>query len=94
MVRRRRTGGVMLSIVDGVEQLQTFFGQYLPQVSIAVCAPLAIFVFIAFWDVPVAAVMLGAALFTLIGAGGGARAHQPRIANAADRVQGVRRGVP
>ena len=30
-----RTGGVMLSIVDGVEQLQTFFGQYLPQVTIA-----------------------------------------------------------
>ena len=26
-----RTGGVMLSIVDGVEQLQTFFGQYVPQ---------------------------------------------------------------
>ena len=61
-----RTGGVMLSIVDGVEQLQTFFGQYLPQVSIAVCAPLAIFAFIAFWDVPVAAVMLAAALFTLV----------------------------
>ena len=28
-----RTGGVMLSMVDGVEQLQTFFGQYLPQVD-------------------------------------------------------------
>ena len=27
-----RTGGVMLSMVDGVEQLQSFFGQYLPQV--------------------------------------------------------------
>ncbi len=61
-----RTGGVMLSIVDGVEQLQSFFGQYIPQVSIAACAPLAIFAFIAFWDVPVAAVMLGAALFTLV----------------------------
>ncbi len=61
-----RTGGVMLSIIDGVEQLQTFFGQYLPQVTIAACAPLAIFAFIAFWDVPVAAVMLGAALFTLV----------------------------
>ena len=23
-----RTGGVMLSVVDGVEQLQSFFGQY------------------------------------------------------------------
>jgi ATP-binding cassette subfamily B protein len=61
-----RTGGVMLSIVDGVEQLQTFFGQYVPQVSIAVLTPLAIFGFIAFWDVPVAAVMLVFALVTLI----------------------------
>ncbi|HQT78007.1 MAG: ABC transporter [Rhodospirillales bacterium 20-64-7] len=61
-----RTGGVMLSMVDGVEQLQSFFGQYLPQVTIAVCAPVAIFAFIAWWDIPVAAVMLAAALFTLI----------------------------
>src|SRR5579871_6755427 len=61
-----RTGGVMLSIVDGVEQLQTFFGQYVPQLSIAVLTPLAIFGFIAFWDVPVAAVMLFFALVTLV----------------------------
>src|SRR3984893_18048120 len=61
-----RTGGVMLSVVDGVEQLQTFFGQYVPQLCIAVLTPLAIFVFIAFWDVPVAAVMLVFALVTLI----------------------------
>ncbi|MGH7154857.1 MAG: ABC transporter ATP-binding protein/permease, partial [Acetobacteraceae bacterium] len=60
-----RTGGVMLSMVDGVEQLQTFFGQYLPQVTVAICAPLLIFVFIAAWDLPVATVMLAAALFTL-----------------------------
>jgi len=60
-----RTGGVMLSMVDGVEQLQTFFGQYIPQVAIAIAAPVAIFVFIAFWDVPTAAVMLFGALFTL-----------------------------
>jgi ATP-binding cassette subfamily C protein CydCD len=61
-----RTGGVMLSMVDGVEQLQTFFGQYLPQVAIAICAPVAIFAFIAWWDLPVAGIMLAAALFTLI----------------------------
>jgi ATP-binding cassette subfamily C protein CydCD len=60
-----RTGGVMLTMVDGVEQLQTFFGQYIPQVTIALCAPLAIFVFIAWWDLPVATIMLLAALFTL-----------------------------
>src|SRR3984957_14279490 len=64
-----RTGGVMLSVVDGVEQLQTFFGQYVPQVCIAVLTPLAIFVFIAFWDVPVAAVMLVFAMVTLVAPG-------------------------
>ena len=71
-----RTGGVMLSIVDGVEQLQTFFGQYVPQLCIAVLMPLAIFVFIAFWDVPVATVMLVFALVTLIAPG--AFAHRER----------------
>jgi ATP-binding cassette subfamily C protein CydCD len=35
-----RTGGVMLAVIDGVEQLQTFFGAYLPQLLIAACAPL------------------------------------------------------
>ncbi|MBV9965320.1 MAG: ATP-binding cassette domain-containing protein, partial [Alphaproteobacteria bacterium] len=61
-----RTGGVMLSLVDGVEQLQTFFGQYLPQLSVAALTPLAIFAFIVWWDAPVATVMLVATLITLV----------------------------
>jgi ATP-binding cassette subfamily C protein CydCD len=60
-----RTGGVMLTVVDGVEQLQSFFGRYLPQLFIAACAPLVIFAFIAWWDLPVASVLLVAALCTL-----------------------------
>src|SRR5947199_1591478 len=60
-----RTGGVMLSVVDGVEQLQSFFGQYLPQVCVAALTPIAIFAFIVWWDLPVATVMLIAALVTL-----------------------------
>ncbi|OZI66873.1 thiol reductant ABC exporter subunit CydC [Bordetella genomosp. 11] len=63
----QRTGGVMLTVVDGVEQLQTFFGQYLPQVAIAAAAPFAIFAVIAFWDVPTALVLLAAAIFALVG---------------------------
>jgi ATP-binding cassette subfamily B protein len=63
----QRTGGVMLSVVDGVEQLQSFFGQYLPQLAISVCAPFAIFAFVAIWDLPVACVMLAAALLALLG---------------------------
>ena len=61
-----RTGGVMLSVVDGVEQLQSFFGQYLPQAAVAALTPLAIFGFIVWWDAPVATVMLAGALVTLI----------------------------
>jgi thiol reductant ABC exporter CydC subunit len=61
-----RTGGIMLSLVDGVEQLQSFFGQYIPQASVAALTPIAIFAFIAWWDLPVASLMLVAALFTLI----------------------------
>ncbi len=60
-----RTGGVMLAVMDGVEQLQTFFGAYLPQLIIAACAPLTIFAVLAWWDVPTAAVLLVAALATL-----------------------------
>ncbi|MGO1766172.1 MAG: ABC transporter ATP-binding protein/permease, partial [Advenella sp.] len=62
----QRTGGVMLSVIDGVEQLQTFFGRYLPQVAISLIAPIAIFAVIAFWDVPTASVLLVAALFSLL----------------------------
>ena len=61
-----RTGGVMLTIVDGVEQLQSFFGQYLPQLFVSACAPFVIFGFMAYWDAPVAGVMLAAALLGLI----------------------------
>jgi len=63
----RRSGGVMLSLIDGVEQLQTWFGQYLPQLAVAVVAPFAIFAFAAHWDLPVAAVLLAGALTALIG---------------------------
>jgi ATP-binding cassette subfamily C protein CydCD len=61
-----RTGGVMLSLVDGVEQLRTFFGQYVPQLVIAALTPIAMFAIIAWWDVPVAAVMLCAAFVCLV----------------------------
>ncbi|MGP1614089.1 MAG: ABC transporter transmembrane domain-containing protein, partial [Pollutimonas bauzanensis] len=62
----QRTGGVMLAVVDGVEQLQVFFGRYLPQLFVAACAPVMIFAFIAWWDWPVALVLLAAALITLV----------------------------
>jgi ATP-binding cassette, subfamily B, bacterial len=79
-----RTGGVMLAVLDGVEQLQTFFGAYLPQLIIAACAPLMIFAVLAWWDVPTAAVMLVAALATLA---------LPMLIHGADRRAAIARAA-
>ncbi len=63
---RERTGDVILSVVDGVEQLETYFGEFMPQLLIAVLTPIGIFAFVAFLDLPVAAVLVGAALIALV----------------------------
>src|SRR5262249_58999977 len=61
-----RTGDVVLSMVEGIQQLQTYFGQYLPQLVVAALTPLLIFAFVAFVDLPIALTMLVAALVTLV----------------------------
>ena len=60
-----RTGAVMISMIDGVEQLETYFGQYLPQLLVAVVTPLIVFAVLAFYDLPVAGLMFAFAMFTL-----------------------------
>jgi ATP-binding cassette subfamily C protein CydCD len=64
-VGRQRSGALTLSLIDGVEQLETYFGQFLPQFLIALLTPFLIFVAVAFIDLPVAAVLLGFALIAL-----------------------------
>jgi ATP-binding cassette subfamily C protein CydCD len=64
-VGRQRSGALTLSLIDGVEQLETYFGQFLPQFLIALLTPILIFVAIAFIDLPVACVMLAFALVAL-----------------------------
>ncbi|CAN5643755.1 N/A [soil metagenome] len=64
-VGRQRSGALTLSMIDGVEQLETYFGQFLPQFLIALLSPLLIFAFVAFIDLPVALIMLGFALVAL-----------------------------
>jgi ATP-binding cassette subfamily C protein CydCD len=60
-----RTGDVVLTVVEGVQQLEVYFGQYLPQLFVAALTPALIFAFMAWLDVPIALVLLGAALVTL-----------------------------
>ncbi len=64
-IGRQRSGALTLALTDGVEQLETYFGQYLPQFLIALLTPVLIFAAIAAIDLPVAAVMLAFALVAL-----------------------------
>src|SRR5438309_8803627 len=63
---RARTGDVVLSMVEGIQQLEVYFGQYLPQLVVAALTPVLIFAFVAFVDLPIALVLLSAALVTLV----------------------------
>jgi ATP-binding cassette subfamily B protein len=63
---RARTGDVMLSLVEGVQQLETYFGQYLPQLFVAILTPVLIFGVVALVDLPVALVLLAAAVAVLL----------------------------
>ena len=64
-VARRRSGAITLSLIDGVEQLETYFGRYLPQLLVSLLTPVLIFAVVAFIDLPVAIVMLAFALLAL-----------------------------
>jgi ATP-binding cassette subfamily C protein CydCD len=61
-----RTGDVVLAMVEGVEQLETFLGQYFPQLAVAALTPPLLFVCMAWFDVRTALVFVGFALFTLM----------------------------
>jgi ATP-binding cassette subfamily C protein CydCD len=63
---RDRSGEVMLTLVEGVQQLEVYFGQYLPQLFVAALTPVLIFAFVAFVDLPVALVVVAAALVILL----------------------------
>jgi ATP-binding cassette subfamily C protein CydCD len=64
-VARQRSGALTLALTDGVEQLETYFGQFLPQFLIALLTPWLIFAAIVSIDLPVALAMLGFALIAL-----------------------------
>lgn len=53
-----KTSEAVQVAVEGVEQLETYFGAYLPQFFYACLAPLTLFVYLCFVNVPSAAVLL------------------------------------
>jgi ABC-type multidrug transport system fused ATPase/permease subunit len=64
-VGRRRSGVLSLALTDGIEQLETYFGQFLPQFLIVVLTPWVIFAAIVWIDLPIALTMLSFALIAL-----------------------------
>lgn len=53
-----KTSEVVQVAVEGIDQLETYFGAYLPQFFYAMLAPLTLFVFLCFVNVPSAVVLL------------------------------------
>ena len=55
---KAQTPEIVQISVEGVEQLETYFGAYLPQFFYAMLAPLTLFIVLGFVNVPAAAVLL------------------------------------
>ncbi|MYF79564.1 MAG: ABC transporter, partial [Chloroflexi bacterium] len=51
---RNRTGDVVLTLVEGIERLEIFFGQYLSQIIVSAIAPIAIFAYMVTLDIYIA----------------------------------------
>ena len=62
---RNRTGDVVLTLVEGIERLETFFGQYLSQIIVSAIAPIAIFAYMVTLDLYIALIFLAFAFLTL-----------------------------
>ena len=99
-VGQQRSGVLTLSLVDGVEQLETYFGQYLPQLLVSFLTPVLIFAFVAWIDLPVAAVLFVFALaalflpslwhrFDVKNAQGRQKAYAAFAAEFLDSIQGL-----
>jgi ATP-binding cassette subfamily B protein len=64
--RRVRTSEVVQVAGEGVDQLETYFGKYLPQLVYSLLAPVTLFALLAFVDLVAAAVLLACVPLILI----------------------------
>lgn len=64
-VDRKGTAKAQASLVDGVEALEGYFGQYVPRVLVTLAVPGALLIYLFTLDVWVGAVLLGAVLTAL-----------------------------
>jgi ATP-binding cassette subfamily C protein CydCD len=62
----KRTGDILVTLVNSIEHLEVYFGKYLPQLFVAAVTPVLIFALVAWIDMAVAGALLAAALITLV----------------------------
>lgn len=62
---QKRAGDLLVSLVEGVDQLESYFGEFLPQVAVSALTPIGLFVFMGLLDLTTAGIYLVCALFTL-----------------------------
>ena len=98
--QKQRTGEVVVKAVDSVEQLETFFGRYLPQLVVAGVAPLGILIFMTILDWQSAVIFLAFAVLTYVAptffrratyraSGGRWQANRELSADFIDAIQGL-----
>lgn len=63
---QKRAGDVLVSLVEGVDQLESYFGEFLPQVAVSAITPIGLFVFMGLLDLTTAGIYLLCAIFTLV----------------------------
>ncbi|HHT7895493.1 TPA: ABC transporter ATP-binding protein/permease [Pasteurella multocida] len=57
-VNQQSTSSIIQVASEGVEQLEIYFGRYLPQLFYSLLAPLSLFVFLVFFNAPTALILL------------------------------------
>ena len=62
---QKRSGDLLVSLVEGIDQLESYFGEYLAQFIVAMVAPIGLFVFMAWLDLTTALIYLVSAMATL-----------------------------
>ena len=62
---QKRSGDLLVSLVEGIDQLESYFGEYLAQFVVAMVAPVGLFIFMAWLDTTTAIVYLIAAIAAL-----------------------------
>ena len=62
---QKRSGDLLVSLVEGVDQLESYFGEYMAQFIVAMVAPIGLFIFMAWLDLTTALIYLVSAMATL-----------------------------